>query len=68
MGTKHTPFAVLSRPVAGVRGGTFIVTLPGSPKVRLEAGGKEGRREGGREEEKDGGTSWREMHAHGEKR
>lgn len=33
VGTKHTPFAVLSRPVAGVRGGTFVVTLPGSPKV-----------------------------------
>ncbi|EWM25998.1 molybdenum cofactor biosynthesis protein [Nannochloropsis gaditana] len=36
VGTKHTPFAVLSRPVAGVRGGTFIVTLPGSPKAVKE--------------------------------
>ena len=35
VGTKHTPFAVLSRPVAGVRGGAFVVTLPGSPKVRM---------------------------------
>ena len=39
VGTKHTPFAVLSRPVAGVRGGTFIVTLPGSPKVCVCAAG-----------------------------
>ncbi|KAM3567712.1 hypothetical protein VYU27_010149, partial [Nannochloropsis oceanica] len=36
VGTKHTPFAVLSRPVAGVRGDTFIVTLPGSPKAVKE--------------------------------
>ena len=46
MGTKHTPFAVLSRPVAGVRGNTFIITLPGSPKVR--EGGGEGGGEGGK--------------------
>ncbi len=29
-----TPFAMMSRPVAGVRNGTLIVTLPGSPKER----------------------------------
>lgn len=28
-GLKHTPLAVLSRPVAGVRNSTFICTLPG---------------------------------------
>lgn len=30
-GTENVPTAVLSRGVAGVRGRTFIVTLPGSP-------------------------------------
>jgi molybdenum cofactor synthesis domain-containing protein len=29
---KHTPMAALSRAVAGVRGRTLIVNLPGSPK------------------------------------
>ncbi|KAL1311180.1 hypothetical protein AAFC00_001377 [Neodothiora populina] len=33
---KVTPFAVMSRPVAGVRDGTLIVTLPGSPKGASE--------------------------------
>lgn len=33
---KITPFAVLARPVAGVRKGTVIVTLPGSPKGARE--------------------------------
>ena len=28
-GLKHTPLAVLSRPVVGTRGNTFICTLPG---------------------------------------
>ena len=36
-GLKHTPFAALSRGVAGVRGTTLIVNLPGSP-----AGASEG--------------------------
>ena len=31
-GLKHTPMAMLSRAVAGVRGSTLIVNLPGSPK------------------------------------
>lgn len=31
-----TPFAMMSRPVAGVRGKTIIVTLPGSPKGAKE--------------------------------
>src|SRR6476619_6740530 len=32
----HTPLAMLSRAVAGVRGRTLIVTLPGSPKAVRE--------------------------------
>jgi molybdenum cofactor synthesis domain-containing protein len=31
-GAEHTPMASLSRGVAGVRGRTLIVNLPGSPK------------------------------------
>lgn len=31
-GMKKTPLAMLSRGVVGVRGGTLIVNLPGSPK------------------------------------
>ena len=31
-GIRHTPRAMLSRAVAGVRGQTLIVNLPGSPK------------------------------------
>jgi molybdopterin adenylyltransferase len=31
-GLKHTPTAMLSRAVAGVRGRTLIVNLPGSPR------------------------------------
>ncbi|KAI4791461.1 hypothetical protein E4T45_12955, partial [Aureobasidium sp. EXF-8846] len=31
-----TPFAVMSRPVAGVRGQSLIITLPGSPKGAKE--------------------------------
>ncbi|KAK6331661.1 hypothetical protein TWF718_002208 [Orbilia javanica] len=33
---KITPFAIMSRPVAGVRGDTVIITLPGSPKGAKE--------------------------------
>ncbi len=33
---KITPYAMLSRPVAGMRGQTLIVTLPGSPKGASE--------------------------------
>ncbi|KAI9033258.1 hypothetical protein DFJ74DRAFT_168536 [Hyaloraphidium curvatum] len=33
---KKTPFAVLARPVAGVRRGTLVITLPGSPKGARE--------------------------------
>jgi molybdopterin biosynthesis enzyme MoaB len=29
---RHTPFGMLSRAVAGCRGATLIVNLPGSPK------------------------------------
>jgi gephyrin len=35
-GLKHTPLAVLSRPVAGTRGNCFIATLPGSAKAVRE--------------------------------
>lgn len=36
-GRKLTPFAALSRSMAGVRGTTLIVNLPGSPKGALES-------------------------------
>jgi molybdopterin adenylyltransferase len=36
-GRKITPFASLSRSMAGVRGTTLIVNLPGSPKGALES-------------------------------
>ena len=36
-GRKTTPFAVLSRGVAGLRGRTLIVNLPGSPKGAVES-------------------------------
>jgi molybdenum cofactor synthesis domain-containing protein len=35
-GRRSTPFAALSRGLAGVRGGTLVVNLPGSPKGALE--------------------------------
>jgi molybdenum cofactor synthesis domain-containing protein len=36
-GRKLTPFAALSRSMAGTRGTTLIVTLPGSPKGAVES-------------------------------
>ena len=33
---KITPHAMLSRAVVGIRGGTLIVNLPGSPKAAKE--------------------------------
>ena len=36
-GRRNTPLASLSRGVAGVRGRTLIVNLPGSPKGALES-------------------------------
>jgi molybdenum cofactor synthesis domain-containing protein len=36
-GRRHTPFAALSRGLAGVRGGSLIVNVPGSPKGALES-------------------------------
>jgi molybdenum cofactor synthesis domain-containing protein len=36
-GRRHTPFAVLSRGLVGVRGGSLVVNLPGSPKGALES-------------------------------
>ncbi len=35
-GYRRTPFAVLSRGVAGIRGRTLLVNLPGSPKAVRE--------------------------------
>ncbi len=35
-GMKITPHAMLSRAVAGIRGKTLIVNLPGSPRAALE--------------------------------
>jgi len=36
-GVKKTPMAALSRGVAGVRGGTLIINLPGSPRGARES-------------------------------
>jgi len=35
-GYRKTPLAVISRGVAGIRGGTLIVNLPGSPRAVRE--------------------------------
>jgi molybdopterin adenylyltransferase len=36
-GRRHTPLAALSRGLVGVRGGSLIVNVPGSPKGALES-------------------------------
>ena len=36
MSVQKTPYGMLSRQVVGVRGGTLIVNLPGSPKAVAE--------------------------------
>ena len=36
-GRRSTPFAALSRGLVGVRGGTLVANLPGSPKGALES-------------------------------
>jgi molybdopterin adenylyltransferase len=36
-GRRHTPMASLSRGIVGVRGGSLIVNLPGSPRGALES-------------------------------
>lgn len=36
-GRRHTPMASLSRAIAGVRGQTLIINLPGSPKGAAES-------------------------------
>lgn len=36
-GMRHTPFAVLSRGLAAVRGRSLILNVPGSPKAAVES-------------------------------
>jgi len=33
---RHSPHAIISRAIAGLRGGTLIVNLPGSPRAAVE--------------------------------
>lgn len=35
-GLQHTPHAIISRALAGIRGGTLIINLPGSPRAALQ--------------------------------
>ncbi len=37
IGAKRTPNAILSRAIAGIRGNTLIVNLPGSPRGAVES-------------------------------
>ena len=34
---KHTPMAMISRGICGIRSGTLIINLPGSPKAVRES-------------------------------
>ncbi len=36
-GRRHTPFAVMSRGLAGVRGGSLVINVPGSPRASMES-------------------------------
>lgn len=36
-GRRHTPFAVMSRGLVGVRGGSLVVNVPGSPTAAMES-------------------------------
>ena len=36
-GMKKTPRAIMSRAVAGIRGASIIINLPGSPKGAVES-------------------------------
>jgi molybdopterin adenylyltransferase len=36
-GRRHTPFAVLSRGLVGVRNGSLVVNVPGSPRGAIES-------------------------------
>jgi molybdopterin adenylyltransferase len=36
-GRRHTPMASLSRAVVGVRGGSLVINLPGSPRGAIES-------------------------------
>lgn len=36
-GRRHTPFAVMSRGLVGVRGGSLVINVPGSPRAAMES-------------------------------